>query len=539
MQEKYNCDYTTASHMLYSGGLHIVTCLDPELQKIAEGIYTSDENFEKVKGIKGQSAMCLISQKTGNVVALVGGRGEKRTARGLNRATQSTRQCGSSIKPLSVYALAIDKGLITYGTAIDDCPPIYYEDTDVYYPQNASFINMGMVSLNYAVHRSLNTVATRTFLKMGPDVVFEHLTKNMGLTTLVESITYENGQTFSDKSLAPLALGGMTRGVTVREMCQAYSSLANGGVFNKSRTFTEVRDSQGNIIIDNQPESHVAFKESTAYIMTSILEGVINTGHGTSRFDITFWRDFPNLKVVGKTGSTNDNKDVYFAGYTPDYTLAVWYGYDTSKTIVAGGNCAALLWNQVFKQIYEYFEANDIPYTEQFPVPVDIVTGVTYCRVSGKLATDACKADLGVMNGDIPVVYNDGVYTRDTVPTEYCDKHIMVNYDKSTKAVCLDGCECNSEDIIQVSLRKVDRQLHKNLCINDAQYLWYDVDMSTYTPPESKDVSYWRYCLPEDIYMGYSVSERPANRVCLEHWHKKQEGQNPNDTSGEVSGAEN
>lgn len=536
LQEKYGCDYMTASRMLYSGGLNIVTCMDPTLQKIAEDVYTSDENFEKVTGIKGQSAMCLIEQKTGNIVALVGGRGEKRTARGLNRATQSKRQCGSSIKPLSVYSLAIDKGLLTYGSPMDDCPPIYYEDTGVYYPQNASFINMGMISLNYAVHRSLNTVATRTYMMLGPDVIFDHLTKNLGITTLIESITYENGQTFSDKALSPLALGGMTQGVTVREMCQAYSSLANGGVFNKSRTFSEVRDSQGNIIIDNKTESHVAFKESTAYIMTEILQGVINTGHGTSRYDITFWRDFPNLKVVGKTGSTNDNKDVYFAGYTPDYTLAVWYGYDTAKTIVAGGNCAALLWNQVFKRVYEYFEENDIPYTEQFEVPVDVVTNVTYCTVSGKLPTDACRADLGVMNGERAVIATDGVFTRDTVPTEYCDCHIMVDYDTSTKAVCLEGCDCDRSDIIQVGLRKVSRTLYKNLPINDAQYLWYDVDMSTYTPPASKDVSYWRYCLPEGTYMGYSVLESPANRICLEHWHKKPNNSNPDDTSGDTSG---
>ncbi len=517
--EKYDCDNATASQMLYSGGLQIITCMNPQIQAIVDEVYTDDQYWSTTTGIKAQGAMCVMDQYTGDLLAIRGGRGEKTVNRGLNRATQSKRQCGSSIKPLSVYSLAIEKGLYTYGSSVDDSPVIYYEETDSYWPPNASKTYMGKVSLSYALQRSLNTVAVRTCMMLGVDTVYDNLVNNLGFTTLVENLTYEDGSSFSDKQISPLALGSFTYGVTVREMTQAYATLANGGVFLKSRTFSEVRDSRGNVIIDNTPEMCTAYKESTCYITTALLQKVITGSYGTARKDINFYKSFPGLEVCGKTGSTNDNKDNYFCGYTPDYTICSWYGYDNNKTIVASGNPATQAWNAVMRKIYEYHEANNIPYTLKFTVPADVVTGVEYCSISGKTPCDACRADLGVMNGEMKVIYDDGVYTRDTVPTEECDCHIMVNYDNVTKAVSLDGCNCPESNIIQVSLRKVDRILYKNIRVYDGAYLYYPVP-DDYTPPESTSVSYWRYLLPEGVYMGYSNSSREvaANRVCTEHW---------------------
>lgn len=519
LMEKYECDNVTASQMLYAGGLQIVTCMDPNIQAILDTVYTEDQYWTTTTGIKGQSAMCVMDQYTGDLLAIRGGRGEKTVNRGLNRATHSKRQCGSSIKPLSVYSLAIEKGLYTYGSSVDDSPVIYYESTDSYWPPNSTNTYMGKVSLSYAIQRSLNTVAVRTCMMLGVDTVYDNLVNNLGFTTLVENVTYEDGSSFSDRQISPLALGSFTYGVTVREMTQAYAMMANGGTFLKARTFSEVRDSKGNVIIDNSPEIRTAYKESTCYIITKLMEKVIMGSYGTSRKVVDFYKSFPGLEVCGKTGSTNDNKDNYYCGYTPDYTVCCWYGYDNNKTIVSTSNPATEVWNSVMRKIYEYHEANNIPYTLKFTVPADVVTDVEYCSISGQKPCDACRADLGVMNGEMKVIYNDGVYTKDTVPTEECTCHIMVNYDSVTKAVSLDGCECPSENIIQVSLRKVDRVLYKNIRVYDSEYLYYPIT-DDYTPPESTSVSYWRYLLPEGVYMGYSNSSREtaANRVCIEHW---------------------
>ncbi len=519
LMQKYECDTVTASQMLYAGGLQIVTCMDPDIQAIVDEVYTKDEYWATTTGIKGQGAMCVMDQYTGDLLAIRGGRGEKTVNRGLNRATQSKRQCGSSIKPLSVYSLAVEKGIYTYGSSVDDSPVIYYESTDSYWPPNSSKTYSGKCSLSYAIQRSLNTVAVRTCMMLGVDTVYDHLVNSLGFTTLVENVTYEDGSSFSDKQLSPLALGSFTYGVTVREMTQAYATLANGGTFLKARTFSEVRDSRGNIIIDNSDKGRTVFKESTCYIMTKLMEKVISGSYGTSRRDVKFYKSFPGLEVTGKTGSTNDNKDNYFCGYTPDYTICSWYGYDNNKTIVASGNPATQAWDTVMRKIYEYHEANNIPYTLKFTVPADVETGIEYCSISGKAPCDACRADLGVMNGEMKVIYDDGVYTRDTIPTEECDCHIMVDYDNVTKAVSLDGCACPESNIIQVSLRKVDRTLYKNIRVYDAGYLWYPV-IGYYVPPESTSVSYWRYLLPEGVFMGYSNSSRELapNRVCKEHW---------------------
>jgi len=524
LMETYSCDKVTASRMLYSGGLQIVTCMNPDIQAIVDEVYTKDEYWESTTGIKAQGAMCVMDPYTGDLLAIRGGRGEKTTNRGLNRATQSKRQCGSSVKPLSVYSLAIEKGLYTYGSSVDDSPVIYYADTDTYWPYNSSLTFAGKCNLSYAVQRSLNTVAVRTCLMLGVDTVFDNMVNNLGFTTLVESVKYDDGTTYSDKQVSPLALGSFTYGVTVREMTQAYSVLANGGMFIKARTFSEVRDSAGNVIIDNTTTPRIVYKESTCYIMTQLMVGVIKGSYGTSRTDVNFYKQFKGLEVCGKTGLTNDYKDRYFCGYTPDYVICSWYGYDNNKTIVSNGNPATQAWNTVMLKIYQWHEANNIPYTKAFTVPADVVTGVSYCSISGKAPCEACYADLGVMNGEMAVVYNDGVYTKDTVPTEQCDCHILVDYDSVTEAVCLDGCNCPKENIIQVSLRKVDRVLYKNLRVYDGGYLWYPVP-DDYTPPESESVSYWRYLLPEGTYMGYLNSSRvkAKNRVCLEHWVGKTE----------------
>lgn len=523
LMDTYGYDKTTASYMLYSGGLQIVTCMDPTIQKMAEKVYTDSNYWPENNGMQAQSGICIMDPETGDILGLVGGLGEKKESRGFNRATHAYRQCGSSIKPISVYALALDSGLLTGGSSVDDVPQGYDKETGDHWPSNAGRSYRGKVSLDYAIQASLNTIAVATCNELGIQTVFENMLA-YGYTTLVENKTLDNGTVVSDLGASPLALGGLTYGVTVREHTQAYATLANSGVTSKARTYSVVRDSSGRVILDNSEEHNIMYRESTAAVMTELLTHVVTGSSGTARRVISLDDDY-GLDVAGKTGTTNDNKDVYFCGYTPDFVASVWYGYDNNKT-VSLSTAAAVLWNSVFDEIYSYYESNGISYTKEFVLPSSVVTDVEYCTVSGKLATDACRNDLYDMQGGSGCIAY-GIYAEEDVPTEYCDTHIMVKWDNSTGGICVDGCACPEADVVEVGLRKMtldDRCLDGRAYIADAQYTYMEVP-DGYVYPTDPDVPFYQNLLSEEneYALGISTSERPANRVCTEHYNTNPE----------------
>lgn len=522
LMAKYGYDKLTASQMLFAGGLQIITCLDPVIQSCAEKVFTDSAYWPETSGMQAQSAICIIDPETGDLLAIVGGLGEKRENRGLNRATQSYRQCGSSIKPLSIYAYAIDNGYLSVNTPLDDVPPVYYEESESYWPKNSNGKYQGFVSPSYAIQASLNTIVVKLCEEMGVENVYNNF-KSYGYTTLVDSVTLSNGTVLSDINISPMALGGMTYGVTVREHTQAYATLANSGVTSKARTYSEVRDSNGRVILDNKEEHSVKYKEETTAVLTDLLKGVVSGPYGTARARITFWKNFEGLEVAGKTGTTNDKKDVYFAGYTPDLVACCWYGYDRNQVITASGNPAASLWNAVFKEIYTYYETNGISYQKEFDVPSTLVSDVEFCTVSGKLATDACRADLYHLQGGMDCIAK-GLFHEDQVPTEYCDVHVMVQWDQVTGGICFDGCTCPAENLVNVGLRKItlgDRQLHVGATVTDAQYLYMDIPEG-YVFPLNPNVPFFQNLLPEEFNYGVATPKTPANRICLEHYHPSQ-----------------
>ncbi len=519
LMETYGYDKLTASQMLFAGGLQIVTCLDPVIQQCAEKVFTDSTYWPETSGMQAQSAICIVEPETGDLLAIVGGLGEKRENRGLNRATTSYRQCGSSIKPLSIYAMALDNGYISANTPLDDVPPVYYEDTEKYWPKNSNNKYQGIISPSYAIQTSLNTVVVKLCETMGVENVYNNF-KDYGYTTLVDSVTLSNGTVLSDINTSPLALGGLTYGVTVREHTQAYATLANSGVTSKARTYSVVRDSNGRIILDNKEEHAVKYKEATAAILTDLLTGVVSGPYGTARARITFWKEFDGLEVAGKTGTTNDKKDVYFAGYTPDLVACCWYGYDRNQVITASGNPAASLWNAVFKEIYTYYEKNGIQYQKEFTIPSSLVKDVEFCTVSGKLPTEACRNDLYHIQGGMSCI-SKGMFYEYEVPTEYCDAHVMVQWDQVTGGICLDGCACPTQNLISVGFRKISldgRALHEGLTVSDAQYLYMDLPEG-YIFPSSPNLPFFQNLLPEGINFGISTPKTPANRVCLEHYN--------------------
>ncbi len=526
LMETYGYDETTASIKLYSGGLQVVTCMDPAIQNILETVYTDESYWPQTTGLQAQSAMCIMDPTTGDLLALVGGRGEKKTARGLNRATHSRRQCGSSVKPISVYAYALETGLYNYAGPCNDVQEYYIEATESMWPNNFNRVCIGHTSLAYAIQRSMNTVAVNTCESLGIKNVYNNMLK-YGFTTLVENHISANGTHFSDAALSPLSLGSFTFGVTVREMTQAYACLANEGVTSEARTYSVVRDAMGNILLDNTNRNQdVMYSEETAYMITRLIQNVIESPTGTGHRYIDFHRDFDGLEIVGKTGTTNDDKDLYFCGYTPDLVAACWYGYDNNKTITTGGGAAATLWNNTFRMIYQYYEDNGISYQKTFDQPNTISyagdTGLRICTISGKVATEACERDAAhILGGEGSVVTSDFYYVRSEMPTEPCDKHISVKWDTKTEAICMPGCGCPETDLIDVSFRlttKEARCFERGMPITDAQYVYIEVP-EDYVYPASTGVPFFRNLYYKDEYPGYSAgNDYPYNRFCSEHY---------------------
>ncbi len=531
LMETYGYDEKTASIKLYSGGLQIVTCMDPAIQNIVETVYTDESYWPQTTGLQAQSAMCIMDPTSGNILAMVGGRGEKKTARGLNRATHSRRQCGSSIKPISVYAYALDSGLYNYAGPCDDVQEIYDEPNDVMWPNNFNRVCIGHTSLSYAIMRSMNTVAVNTCNALGVNNVYSNMLK-YGFTTLVDNYVSSNGTHFSDAALSPLSLGSFTFGVTVREMTQAYACLANEGITTEARTYSVVRDAMGNILLDNTNRNQDdLYSEETAYMIMRLMQNVIENSSGTGYRYIDFHRNFDGLEIVGKTGTTNDDKDLYFCGFTPDLVAACWYGYDNNKTITTGGGAAATLWNNTFRMIYEYYEENGISYQKEFDQPNTIAyagdTGLRICTISGKVATEACERDAArVLGGEGSVITTDFYYVRSEMPTEPCDKHISVKWDSKTKAICMPGCGCPEEDLIDVSFRlatKQERCFERGMPISDSQYIYIEVP-EDYVFPSSGGVPFFRNLYYKDEYPGYTAgADYPYNRVCREHYAGKTE----------------
>ncbi len=520
--ETYGIDRTTASRKVFSGGLSIVTNLDPLVQSSLEEVFCDDSCFPETTGIKPQAAM-VVTDSEGRIRGIVGGRGEKTTGRGLNRATMSKRQCGSAIKPLSIYSLALEKGLITYGSALNDTPTEFDEEKKTYWPGNTPAGFNGLVPTTFAVQKSLNTTAVRLAQQLGVETCFDFLTNKLGFTTLIESKSY-GGVVKSDMAVSPMALGSFTEGVTVREVTQAYTMFINNGSVRKSTTFSMVRDSNGAILIDNRSGDEVqAVSEQNAFVMTQILRSVIDSPSGTGFSAFSTYRKFDkDVEVGGKTGSTNDDRDRYFVGVTPDYSAAVWFGYDSNKSLAKMSyNPATRLWIEVMNRVYAKLQENGKSYQKSFVQPHDIVK-VEYCTLSGKIATDACRHDIETyLSGSSKVAV--GYFTRQTVPFELCDTHVMVQWDKDTEAICLDGCNCPDSSLVKVAFRRIEpRVFQTNLIVADSQFTYLDLSLlpTDYIMPTEEGVPFFWNIYEEETYPGRTYgANKPYNRVCIEHYN--------------------
>jgi len=394
---------------------YINACIDEFREaKVEEGDKILGEKI--VPTIQPQVSLTVMDQRTGAVLALIGGRGEKTGNRTLNRATDTVRQVGSTFKVLAAFLPAIDSGGMTLATPIDDSPFFYPGETKEvvnWYKKNPPF--MGLHTIRRAISYSMNVVAVKTLQEITPQVGFEYL-KKLGFTTLVEYQTNANGNVFSDIGL-PLALGGLTNGVSNIEMTAAFASIANGGVYNSPSYYTKVLDHDGNVLLENTTYSKQVMKTSTAYLLTSAMEDITVSGLSSST-QVAFV-DY-NMPVAGKTGTTTKSNDRWFCGYTPYYTCSIWTGFDNNYELV--GAKQNIIWRTIMETIHE---EKELAYKE-FDIPDSILTA-KICTKSGKLAISGI-CDKYVAGSTVKTEY----FAKGTVPTEYCDCHSKVT-------ICLDS----------------------------------------------------------------------------------------------------
>lgn len=348
LMEQKGISQDTARQLLYNGGYRVYSCLDPYIQECVDNVYLDVENFPKpyrANDQQLQSATVIMDPYTGEVVAMSGGVGEKTGNLVLNRATDALRAPGSSFKPLAVYAPAIELGLITPSTLVNDAPREEVEmSQNQWYPNNSDFKYRGIIDIATGVRLSLNTVAAQVLDKLGLDASTNFLKNKLGVTSLVPD----------DYNYASLALGELTNGISVLEMAQAYCTFDNSGIFTEARTYSRVTDAAGNIVLDNQPKTHVAMKSSTATNITSLLFSAANYGTGSESI-------FSGQAIAGKTGTSSYNWNRWFAGYTPYYVGVVWTGFDQPEQMYVYGNPAAQVWRRVMQQVHAGLEYKSFP----------------------------------------------------------------------------------------------------------------------------------------------------------------------------------
>lgn len=403
-----------------------------EIQKFKDEVFIpGEETYAENVTLTPQPQVSITveDQHTGYVVAMVGGRGTKSASRTLNRATNTTRQPGSTFKVVSTYAPALDSAGMTLATTQNDAPFNYENGRPVSNWYGNSY--KGICSLRYGIEQSLNIVAVKTLTDITPQLGFDYL-KNFGFSTLVERKEVENADgsfsIYSDVQQA-LALGGITNGVTNLELNASYATIANNGTYIKPALYTKVLDHDGNVLIDNtHPESRQVLKETTAFLLTDAMVDVVTKGTGTSV-------NFGNMAIAGKTGTTTNYKDVWFAGYTPYYTATTWTGFDNNISLTSSGekNLSKTMWRAVMSRIHENLE------TKSFVKPEGIVT-TTVCSKSGKLPIP------GLCDGSLTTEY----FAKDTVPKDTCNVHQTNMVCMATGLAACAGCPFAMPGVITV-----------------------------------------------------------------------------------------
>ncbi len=487
--EKYGYSEATASMKVYNGGLKIYTAMDKNVQDLLDSYYSDVSNFPSNKNADKsnslQSSAVIIDPYTGDILGVAGAIGKKNANRVQNYSTDTKRPAGSTVKPLSVYAPALERGIINYATVYDDVP-IEYETSLISrsagrqvsvtrtWPHNADRIYRGLTDVRRAVQNSVNTVAVKILEDVGVDNAFNFLKNDLKMSSLIESGVDPNGNNITDKDLASMALGQMNYGVTVREICAAYT-IFEEGVYHAPRSYYRVLDRNGNILLSNcddfsygdgvsdasqELEDHsgtVVLSRGNAAIMTKLMQNVVSSGTAKA---ITLDK---YVDVAGKTGTTNNNCDKWFIGYTPKYLCGVWFGYEYPQSLSEfSGNPCLTIWDEIMTELHREY-VNEGQRSLRFSLPSNVIKA-NYCMDSGKLITDACLCDPRGSRVQV------GYFIAGSEPKGSCDRHVSVAYDKSGNGLACPDCPL--EDVKYIGLLSYDRRLPSGIYVADSLYIY-------------------------------------------------------------------
>ena len=402
LKETFGYTETEAWDLLYSGGLTILSTEDSEMQTVCEETAMNDELFRGEE----QVSIVIIDNATGQVKAMVGGRGKKEGSLLYNRAISSLRQPGSTIKVIGTYAAAIDEGNITLGTIFDDAPYTYSNGTKVV---NSTGTYAGRTTVRSAITSSNNIVALKCFQETGMENVIEQL-QRFGISTLTP-----------EDHVEALALGGTYGGVSNLELTAAYSAIARGGQYREPVYYTEVYDRDGNLLLERTQEVHTAIRPDSAALLTSAMSDVVAVGTGQNAA-------FSDMAVAGKSGTTNDVRDAWFIGYSPYLTCGVWGGFDDNSP-QEESSYIQVVWRNVMSGAHKDLAAASFEEAED---------GEWHkiCTKCGKLALEGvCDHTL---QGNVTA---DEFFVKGTEPHEYCDCHIVVKVCNESEMIA--GKYCN------------------------------------------------------------------------------------------------
>jgi penicillin-binding protein 1A len=484
LQRAYGWSATLARQNIFSGGYNIYACIDLNMQAAVDAIWADDSRWpDSPDAEPAEASIMVIDHRTGEIKAMIGGR-EKTGNLMFDRSTMAKRQPGSAIKPLTVYAPAFDLGLLHPYMPIDDVPLKMEQNRG--WPRNSPNRWEGRMSVLQAVAVSKNAVSAHVVDMVGADKAFEYGYDRFGMTSLIDRRGPD-----TDIDIAPMSMGALTIGVTVREMTAAFGAIANGGVLNKTLTYSRITDQSGTVIYQNSPNPSMAIKEKTAFYLETTLIAATRSG-GTG------WRaQLDNMPIAGKTGTTSRNIDRWFAGYTPYYTAVCWFGYDIGRDMsyyntTGVGNPALHMWRQVMEYAHEGLERKEFEQPEW-------VNSYRYCIDSGLMPGASCHLD---PRGGTRTA--SGYLYVDDIPRHSCILHRAVDLCVTSGRLATPFCPSEEHMRKKTALLDVTRWVPiPFLALPDEQYTIRQWLGGTPAPAEDGDND-----LPEAIPAAGSEAER-------------------------------
>ncbi len=479
---------STAKALLYGGGLHIYTAADKDAQAAAENA-VANERFTNLRKEDLHAGVAIFSPATGKLVALVGDLGEKAGSRLLNYATDIRRAPGSALKPLALYAPAIEEGRITEATLFDDAP-VSFSDGAVW-PHNTPDRFDGLILAKDALAHSKNTVAVSLYRTLGAEHIYATLKEKFRISGLCRRASLPSGAVATDLAEAPLALGELTYGVSPFELTRAYLPFASGGEMTKGSSYYRVEDSEGRVLLSSADMKESVLSSATASVMTHMLCGAVEEGSAKS---LTLSE---LVDTAGKTGSSGGNRDRWFVGYTPYYLCGVWCGYESGGKAVSGAPHLSLF-DGIMKPLHRSLDEESL---RSFGRAAGIKE-MTVCMDSGKMQTNLCKEDA---RGHRETT----VWVPAHLHLGSCDIHVSVFYDEENDGVVYPPEKGREGKLKRVSLLHVPwRSFPTEVVITDAEYVYRDPAGSV--PPEG-DLPFFAGAIPKGVYIGKSHDGRPYN----------------------------